>query len=87
MSAPARSVIAAAGAKATPRDHLTVHFASGTSRVPLIDRKFLGAGERFAGPAVISQLDATTLVLPNWTAEVHASGAMILTTETGQRLQ
>jgi N-methylhydantoinase A len=31
-----------------------------------------------ADPAILSQLDATTLVLPGWTGEVHASGAILL---------
>ncbi|MBN8943169.1 MAG: hydantoinase/oxoprolinase family protein [Rhizobiales bacterium] len=58
---------------------LTVHFASGAAEVPLLDRAAFGAGDRFAGPAIITQLDATTLVPPNWTGEVHASGAILLT--------
>jgi N-methylhydantoinase A len=75
-----------AGPKAELEDYLIVHFDSGTAKVPLIDRKALGAGDRFVGPAVVSQLDATTLVLPNWTAEVHPSGAILLTiTSTSRR--
>ena len=37
-----------------------VHFDSGATEVPLYDRAPLGAGDRIAGPAIISQLDATT---------------------------
>jgi hypothetical protein len=37
-----------------------------------------GAGDRFAGPAVVTQLDATTLIAPGWYAEALASGAMLL---------
>jgi N-methylhydantoinase A len=62
-----------------PQGHLVVHFASGTAAVPQFDRASFGAGDRFAGPAVISQLDATTLLPPNWTAEVHRFGALLLT--------
>ena len=57
----------------------TVHFASGTTQVPLFDRAALRRRRSFAGPAIISQLDATTLVLPGWTGEVHPSGAIVLT--------
>lgn len=57
----------------------TVHFASGSLDVPLIDRARLGAGDRFSGPAIITQLDATTLVAPGWQGEVHPSGAILLT--------
>jgi N-methylhydantoinase A len=67
------------GTGAKPQTKLPVHFASGTSEVPLYDRGTLGAGDRIVGPAIVSQLDATTLVLPGWTGEVHASGAILLT--------
>jgi N-methylhydantoinase A len=56
-----------------------VQFAGGPAAVPLLDRTLFGAGDRFTGPAIISQLDATTLVAPGWTGEVHASGAILLT--------
>ena len=49
--------------------------------VPVLDRMKLGAGSRFEGPAVVTQLDATTLVAPGWSACVHASGAMLLQRE------
>ena len=78
MPAPLRSVLPS-GAGAKPQGHHTVHFASGTTQVPLFNRAAFGAGDRFAGPAIISQLDATTLVLPNWAGEVHPSGAILLT--------
>jgi N-methylhydantoinase A len=47
--------------------------------VPVYDRAALGAGDRFAGPAIITQLDATTFVEPGWSGEVHAGGALLLT--------
>ena len=78
MPAPLRSVLPS-GAGAKPQGHHTVHFASGTTQVPLFNRAAFGAGDRFVGPAIISQLDATTLVLPNWAGEVHPSGAIVLT--------
>jgi N-methylhydantoinase A len=78
MPAPPRPTLAA-GSGARSRGTTKVHFASGTTEVPLFDRASFGAGDRIAGPAIISQLDATTLVLPGWTAEAHASGAMLLT--------
>ena len=37
-----------------------------------------GAGDRIDGPAIVSQLDATTLVAPGWSGEVHPSGAILL---------
>ncbi|MGD9861686.1 MAG: hydantoinase/oxoprolinase family protein [Pseudodonghicola sp.] len=60
-------------------DHAPVHFASGTVETPLVDRATLGAGARFDGPMILTQLDTTTVVPPGWSGEVHASGALILT--------
>jgi N-methylhydantoinase A len=77
MPEPPRPILAA-GSGATSRATLPVHFAAGTRDVPLYERGSLGAGDRISGPAIISQLDATTLVLPGWHGEVHPSGAILL---------
>ena len=77
MPAPPRPMLAK-GSGARPQTHCPVHLESGVTQVPLYDRATLGAGDTIAGPAVISQLDATTLVLPGWTGEVHPSGAILL---------
>lgn len=55
-----------------------VHLPGGAAEVPVYDRAAFGAGDSFAGPAIITQLDATTVVPPGWTATVHASGAILL---------
>ncbi len=56
----------------------TVHFATGSLETPIYDRDKLGAGTRFPGPCILTQLDATTLVPPGWTVDVHESGAVLL---------
>ncbi|HUA53336.1 MAG TPA: hypothetical protein VMB81_14285, partial [Candidatus Sulfotelmatobacter sp.] len=58
----------------------TVWFAetSGSVRCPVYDRERLRAGNRFAGPAIVEQMDATTLVLPDMTARVDAHLNLIL---------
>jgi N-methylhydantoinase A len=56
-----------------------VHFATGKRDVPVLDRVKLGAGSRFEGPAIVTQLDATTLVPPGWNGETHRSAALLLT--------
>ncbi len=61
-----------------PSDSRRVHFTAGSTATPVYDRDAFGAGTSFAGPAIITQLDATTIVPPGWTVEVHASGAMLL---------
>ncbi len=61
-----------------PEEVRTVHFASGTMHVPVFARGKLGAGTEFDGPAIVTQLDATTLIPQGWYAEIHVSGSMIL---------
>ncbi len=62
-----------------PLAFAAVHFADGTRHTPILARDALGAGTVFAGPAILTQLDATTLVPPDWTVRVDASGALLLT--------
>jgi N-methylhydantoinase A len=50
----------------------------GAQQVPVYDRARLGAGARIEGPAVITQLDTTSLLLPGQIAEVHRFGALIV---------
>jgi N-methylhydantoinase A len=47
-----------------------------TARV--YDRTRLLAGDAVAGPAIITEMDSTTLVLPAHTATVHASGSLLI---------
>ena len=49
--------------------------------VPLYARGKLGAGSRIHGPAVVTQLDSTTLLLHNQVAEVHRFGSLIVREE------
>ena len=67
------------GQGATPGGKIQVHFSGGTRATPIYDRAALGAGDEFDGPAIVTQLDATTLVPPGWSARMHASGALLLT--------
>ncbi len=52
--------------------------AGGFVPCPLYDRDRLRAGNRFAGPAIIEQMDATTVVLPGMTAYVEPTLNLIL---------
>jgi N-methylhydantoinase A len=45
---------------------------------PIFRRDVLTAGQRVQGPAVIEEVDSTTLVPDGWTAEVHPSGCLVL---------
>ncbi|GJD53031.1 Acetophenone carboxylase gamma subunit [Methylobacterium crusticola] len=66
------------GTGARARARLPVHLAAGLRDVPLYDRGDLGAGDRVAGPAIVAQLDATTLVPAGWSGAVHETGAILL---------
>jgi N-methylhydantoinase A len=70
-----RSVLAS-GMRAEPIGRQLVHGVSGPQEAAVYQRDALGAGDRFAGPAIVTQLDATTLVASDWEAEVLASGAL-----------
>lgn len=53
-------------------------FGGRQRRTAVYSRDLLRAGNRIDGPAVIVQMDATTLVPPGWRAEVDAVGNLIL---------
>ena len=51
----------------------------GVVTATIYDRAALGAGSLVAGPAIVTEMDSTTLVLPGHQAEVHASGSLLIT--------
>jgi N-methylhydantoinase A len=55
-----------------------VAFAAGDRDVPMYDRTRLGAGARITGPAIVTQLDSTTLILEGQIAEMHKLGSLIV---------
>ncbi|GAB4341767.1 MAG: hydantoinase/oxoprolinase family protein [Candidatus Abyssubacteria bacterium] len=64
-------------------EHAIVAFSetvfSGTRRrTPVYERERLGAGSCFAGPAVIVELSATTVVTPDFEAEVDRFGNILM---------
>lgn len=66
-----------------PADHALsgrqlISLTEGAVEAPIYDRARLGAGAVLQGPAIVTQLDATTLLLPGQTAEVHPFGSLIV---------
>ena len=58
----------------SPRSVRDVWFnAAGPMRTPIYDRNDLDPGHRVEGPAVIEQMDTTTLVMPGTTATIDAA--------------
>ncbi|MEQ6250726.1 hydantoinase/oxoprolinase family protein [Sulfitobacter sp. HNIBRBA3233] len=55
-----------------------VHWHEGTMETPIYDRATFGKNTEIAGPAIITQLDTTSVIAPGWTATVHASGSILL---------
>jgi len=55
------------------------HMAGAARRTAIHDRERLKPGARIAGPAVIIEANATTVVEPGWAAEVTGQNNLILT--------
>jgi N-methylhydantoinase A len=69
---------AASGASA-PVTHRPVHFRDRQPlETPIYERARLAPGQRIAGPAVIEQMDATTLLHPGDRLAVDAVGNLIV---------
>ena len=56
----------------------TVCFEAGPAEADIYARERLGAGARIAGPAILTQLDATTLLLPGQVGTVDRLGNLIV---------
>jgi N-methylhydantoinase A len=52
--------------------------AGGWSACPVYDRALLGPGHCLSGPAIVEQMDATTLILPGQVAEVDGYGNLLI---------
>ena len=60
-----------------------VHFESlgGFAPTPIYDRELLQPGAVITGPAIIEQLDTTTVVGPGWTASCDRYGTVVMVRE------
>ena len=68
------------GSGAVPRlAVVAAHMAGSTHETPVVDRDALAPGNRIAGPAIIREQTATTVVEPGWQAELTAKGHLVLT--------
>ncbi|MBS0560966.1 MAG: hydantoinase B/oxoprolinase family protein [Proteobacteria bacterium] len=66
------------GGAPEPIDTVEVFTAGAAHRAPVFDREALRAGDRLAGPALIREANATTMVEPGWAAEVTERNHLIL---------
>ncbi|MGX5656185.1 hydantoinase/oxoprolinase family protein [Geodermatophilus nigrescens] len=60
-----------------------VHVGGERVSASVYDRARLRAGDVVAGPAIVTEMDSTTLVLPGHVATVHASGSLLITPVEG----
>ena len=58
-----------------------VVFQGGSRDTPLYLREKLRAGSRLQGPALVLQMDTTTVMPPGWTGEVDPFGNLVLEPE------
>jgi len=59
-------------------DHGDIYVAGSSRNAAIYDRTRLKAGNRIPGPAIIVQMDATTLILPDHVGEVDPHGSILI---------
>jgi N-methylhydantoinase A len=80
LPAPAMQAVPSHGsASEAIADHVEMILPDGACRAPVYERGKLAAGTSISGPAIVTQLDSTTLLLPDQSATVHAMGSLIIT--------
>ena len=71
---PALQKLAPGSGKPAATGQRAVQLRGKVSGWPVYDRAGFGAGDRFAGPAIVEEANATTVVLPDWSATVDRWG-------------
>ena len=81
IAKPALAPLAKATGEATAKGQRPVYFAESEGFVdcPVYDRYALGAGAVVQGPAIVEEIDSTTVVHPQYQVRVDEVGQMVLT--------
>ena len=81
IAKPALAPLAKATGEATAKGQRPVYFAESKGFVdcPVYDRYALGAGAVVQGPAIVEEIDSTTVVHPQYQVRVDDVGQMVLT--------
>jgi 5-oxoprolinase (ATP-hydrolysing) len=74
----AEPALARATSDPEPVDQVTIFTGGADHAAPVFERTALRAGHHIAGPALIREANATTVVEPGWTAEVTDLDHMLL---------
>ncbi|SHK25339.1 N-methylhydantoinase A [Pseudonocardia thermophila] len=61
-----------------PVDTHPIYISGAHVEARVYDRATLRAGDVITGPAIVTEMDSTTLVLPDHAATVHPSGALLI---------
>ena len=69
------------GADAARIGEQEVYVDGGHATAQIYDRARLGAGDIIPGPAIVTEMDSTTLVLPGHNAEVDNRGNLLIRPE------
>jgi 5-oxoprolinase (ATP-hydrolysing) len=85
--APLESPEPAAATPAVPTAWTEIHAAQTRHRAPIYLREALAIGQRIAGPAVIAETNTTTVIEPEWQAEVTSQNHLVLTRVTARQLR
>jgi N-methylhydantoinase A len=64
-----------------PVDTHPIHVGGASVDAAVYDRAALRAGDVVTGPAIVTEMDSTTLVLPGHAATVHPSGSLLIRPE------
>jgi N-methylhydantoinase A len=62
-------------------EETTVYVDGRDQPAKIYDRSKLAAGDRIKGPAIVTEMDSTTLILPGHTGEVDDVGCILIRTE------
>ena len=86
IAKPALAPLAKAAEEATAKGQRPVYFAESEGYVdcPVYDRYALGAGAVVQGPAIVEEIDSTTVVHPQYQVRVDEVGQMVLTAVEGR---
>jgi N-methylhydantoinase A len=67
-----------ADASSALRSTTTIWVEGKSVEAKVYDRDLLLAGNVIAGPAIVTEMDSTTLILPDHAATVHESGSLLI---------
>jgi 5-oxoprolinase (ATP-hydrolysing) len=87
-STPTEAMPSGATAQRGPRaSSVRAYFAGAWREVPLQERAALTPGQTLAGPAILTESTATTIIEAGWRATVAAGGELLLAREEELRLR